>query len=113
MGETTKFIMVLAMSFGVAGWALAPLIIGLRRWETRRLQRRLVSELKGDLTGASPILLERPSEALKDLGIQLPQLHHLAETLRVVWPGISSKKFLRVMAISGCFAFFLFYFLLD
>src|SRR4051794_23646608 len=99
MGETTQFIMVLAMSVGVGGWALAQLVIGLRRWETRRLQRRLVSELKGDLAGVSPILLERPSEALKDLGIKLPQLQHLAETLHVVWPSIAIKKFLRIMAI--------------
>ena len=73
MGETTQFIMILAMSAGVGGWALAQLIMGLRRWETRRLQRRLVAELKGDLAGGSPVLIQRQS-IISDMHVTHPRL---------------------------------------
>jgi len=114
MGETTKFIIVLALAVGIGGFALTQLILGMRRWEARRLQKRLRAEFQGDLSAShSPVLLERPGETLKGLAAKWPQVEQLNEMLHLVFPGMTLKRFLRIQAGTAAVCFFLFQFLLD
>jgi tight adherence protein B len=114
MTETTRFILVLAMAVGIGGWAVAKLVMGLRRWETRRLQRRLNTQFKKELTPVlSPVLVAQPGEQLKQLIAKIPQLLRLSDMLRIVWPRITLKRFLYIAGGTGVMGCLLAFYLID
>jgi tight adherence protein B len=103
MTEMTRFLLILAISAALGGWAIAQLVMGLRRWENRRLQKRLAADMRSDLdpVSASPVLTNRPQDNLKALVEKIPQLLTLNATLQRVWPGMHLRKFLT---FCGAFA---------
>jgi tight adherence protein B len=103
MGEMTQFIISCALAAGIGGWALTQLVMGLRRWETKRLQKRLKGEFLTDIgtMAGSPVVRARPQDLLKGALANLPQIEEISETLRVVAPNTTIVKFLRICVITA------------
>ena len=103
---------LIAAAVALVVWAAARAAAGTSRGEKRKLQQRLSTETKVDLTATvanKPLFIQLEVKGLPDAVARLRFIQNLHRKLMAVWPGLTVVRFLCLSAGLAAGLFFVIY----